>query len=60
MILKSENLTGNIESYFFERNGSNAKFYRNGTEIYETPQLNAVLPQDNGAFILGAYRPDGV
>ena len=30
------NLIGNIESYFYERNGSTARLYRNGTNIVET------------------------
>ena len=49
---------GNIESYFYERNGSNARLYRNGTNIAETTTLSSRLPENNGRFIVGARNND--
>ena len=52
------NVIGNIESYFYERNGSTARLYRNGTNIVETTTLSSRLPESNGRFIVGARNND--
>ncbi|MCE2507677.1 MAG: hypothetical protein J4F36_14675, partial [Nitrosopumilaceae archaeon] len=45
-------LTGSIESYFYERDGANARLYRSGVEIGNTTGLTAVMPETSGHFYL--------
>ena len=54
-VSNQQNLTGNIESYFYERNGANAKLYRGGTEITSSDKLTSNLDYGSrGTFMLGA------
>ena len=59
-ISNQQNLTQNIESYFYERNGSNAKLYRNATEIHSVNNLTSILSSSVGTFTLGAENLNGM
>ena len=48
-------LTGSINSYFYERNGAEAKLYLNGSEIGSVNNLTSALSSEEGRFTIGSH-----